>query len=464
MSAAVSTRPPRPVPGPAREYHFPSFERLALGNGLAVVVASIPRLPIATVLAVTDAGAVWDSPGREGLAQLVAKLMPEGAGSLEGAELAEAFERLGATMESSADWDAAEFSMTVTSTHLAPAFALFADILRRPLFREREIDRLKAERLAELLQLRAEPRGLADEAFGSAVYDASSRYSVAEGGIEKTVDIISSADVAGLYARRYAPGTTTLIVAGDVTLSTVMQLAKKHLGDWTGSAERGKPSTDEPARTTRATHLIGKEDASQSELRIGHVGVPRTHPDYFGIVVMNAILGGLFNSRINMNLREAHAYTYGASSGFDWRRGAGPFVISTAVRTDVTADSIREVVKEVERMRTEPVAFDELSLATSYLDGVFPIRFETTAAVAGALANQVIFGLPHDYFDSYRTHIRSVTVDSVLRAAQRHLDPSRMQVVVVGDASLLRDQLEELAFGPLVVESPPRFAQGDNEK
>ena len=130
-------------------------------------------------------------------------------------------------------------------------------------------------------------------------------------------------------------------------------------------------------------------------------------------------------------------------------------------------------------MRTEPVASDELSLATSYLDGVFPIRFETTAAVAGALANQVIFGLPHDYFDSYRTHIRSVTVDSVLRAAQRHLDPSRMQVVVVGDASVLRDQLEELAFGPLVVESPPRasesgvakseaasprFAQGDHEK
>ena len=150
MTATASPRPPRPVPGPARAYHFPKFEKTSLGNGLVVVVAPIPRLPIATVLAVVDAGAVWDSSGREGLAQLVAKLMLEGAGALDGAELAEAFERLGATIESSADWDAAVFSMTVTSTRLAPAFALFADVLRRPGFREREIERLKAERLAEL--------------------------------------------------------------------------------------------------------------------------------------------------------------------------------------------------------------------------------------------------------------------------------------------------------------------------
>jgi len=161
----------------------------------------------------------------------------------------------------------------------------------------------------------------------------------------------------------------------------------------------------------------------------------------------------LFNSRINMNLREEHAYTYGASTGFDWRRGAGPFVVSSAVRTDATADSIRQVVKEMDRIRSEPVASEELSLATSYLDGVFPIRFETTAAVAGALANQAIYGLPLDYFDSYRERIRAVTVDSVLRAAQRHLDPARLQAVVVGDAAAVRSKLEELAFGPFVVDS-----------
>lgn len=443
----MTIRPARPVPGPTREYHFPKSEKSKLANGLSVIVAPVPRLPIATVLAIVDAGAMWDAPGREGLAQLVAKLMLEGAGPLEGAELAEAFERLGATIESSADWDVAAVSMTVTTTHLAPAFALFTDVLRHPVFRDRELERLKAERLAELLQLRAEPRGLADEAFEAAVYDASSRYAIAAGGTEETVDSISRSDVTSLFATRYAPTSTTLVVVGDVTTAGVMQLAQKHLGDWTGSATRLQISTDKPARTTRATHLVGKENAPQSELRIGHVGVPRNHPDYFSIVVMNAILGGLFNSRINMNLREEHAYTYGASSGFDWRRGAGPFVISSAVNTEATAASIREVMKEVERMRAEPVTPDELSLATSYLDGVFPIRFETTAAIAGSLANQIIYGLPDDYFDTYRAHIRGVTVDSVLAAARRHLDPDKMQAVVVGDASVVRPQLDELGFG-----------------
>ena len=450
MTSPPAARSERPIPGPTREYHFPKFEKLSLPNGVRIVVAPIPRLPIATVLAVIDAGAVWDTPHEEGVAQLTAKLLLEGAGALEGAELAERFEGLGATIESSADWDAAIVSMTVTSPHIDEAFALLADVVRRPLFRQREIERLKSERLAELLQLRAEPRGLADESFEAAVYDASSRYAVAPGGTDATVEAISAAKITALYASRYAPDATTLIVAGDVTPATVMQLATRHLSDWKGSAARRTPSANKAARSSRATHLITKADAPQSELRLGHVGVPRTHPDYFDIVVMNAIFGGLFNSRVNLNLRETHAYTYGAFSAFDWRRGAGPFVVSTAVRNDVTSEAIAEVLKEIERIRREPVPDEELSLATSYLDGVFPIRYETTAAVAGALANQVIYGLSDDYFDRYRSRIREVTAESVLKAAQKHIDPDRMQAVVVGDASV-RDKLQQIGFGPLIV-------------
>jgi predicted Zn-dependent peptidase len=177
--------------------------------------------------------------------------------------------------------------------------------------------------------------------------------------------------------------------------------------------------------------------------------VPRTHKDYFDLVVMNAILGGLFNSRINLNLREAHAYTYGAFSAFDWRRDAGPLVVSTAVRTDVTAEAITEIVNEIERIRREPVDEQELTLATSYLDGVFPIRYETTAAVASALANQVIFGLPDDYFDTYRAHIRKVTVTSVQKAAKEHLHMDKLQAVVVGDPSV-GDKLRALGFGDFI--------------
>ncbi len=444
----------RPAPTATRAYHFPRFERTTLQNGMRVIVAPIHRLPIATVLAVVDAGALWDATEREGTAPLTARLLLEGAGKLDGAELIERFEQLGATIEAGADWDAAVVSMTVTSRHLAKASQLFATVLRQPLFRPREIDRLKAERLAEILQLRAEPRGLADEAFEAAVYHASSRYSKSLGGSEATVGAIEAADIQALYAARYSPATTTLIITGDVDLESAVKMAESNFGSWSVAARQGTVRADIPARDSRSTHHVLRPDSQQSEIRIGHMAVPRTHEDYFDLVIMNQILGGLFNSRINLNLREAHAYTYGASSGFDWRRDAGPLVISTAVRTDATAASITEILREVERMRVERVQESELSLAISYLDGVFPIRYETTSAVAAALASQVIFGLPDDYFDTYRARIRNVTVESVQRVAERHLHVDRLQAVIVGDPSI-SDSIRALAFGDFIAHDAP---------
>jgi zinc protease len=449
MTSAPAARAPRPVPGPAREYQFPRSERTSLSNKLRLVVAPIHRLPIVTVLAVVDAGALLDPAGREGTGPLTAKLLLEGAGDLGGAELAERFEEIGATIESGADWDAAVISMTVLSQHLTKAMELFATVLRWPAFRPREVERLKAERLAEILQLRAEPRGLADEAFESAVYHASSRYSTSLGGSERSVDKIELAELRAFHEAHYSPATTTIIMTGDVEGATATRLAEAHFGAWTGPAAASAPRADRPARDTRATHLVVRPDSPQSELRLGHVGVRRVHPDYFDLVVMNAILGGLFNSRINLNLREAHAYTYSGFSAFDWRRDAGPFVVSTAVRTDVTSEAVVEVLTEIERMRRDPVQAQELSLAKSYLDGVFPIRYETTAAVAAALANQAIFGLPDDYFDTYRDHIRRVSVESVQRVAREHLQPERLQAVVVGDASA-NEKLRALRLGDFI--------------
>jgi zinc protease len=166
---------------------------------------------------------------------------------------------------------------------------------------------------------------------------------------------------------------------------------------------------------------------------------------------MNAVLGGLFSSRINLNLREAHGYTYGASSYFDWRRQSGPFVISTAVQSEVTAAAISETLKEIDSMREQKIGHDELTLATSYLEGVFPIRYETTSAIASALANMVTFGLPENYFDTYRSNIAAVTTSDVLEAARRHVRPDELQIVVVGNPELIRDSIESLNFGPVSV-------------
>jgi zinc protease len=166
---------------------------------------------------------------------------------------------------------------------------------------------------------------------------------------------------------------------------------------------------------------------------------------------MNALLGGLFSSRINLNLRERNAFTYGARSEYDWRRGAGPFVISTAVASNVTAAAAREALAEVERMRSEPVGNDELTLATSYLEGVFPIRYETTSAIAYAIATMAIYGLDESYFDTYRSNVASVTAQDVLEAARRHVLPERLRLIVVGDPAIVRAPLEAMDVGPVLL-------------
>ncbi|MGH7616780.1 MAG: M16 family metallopeptidase, partial [Gemmatimonadaceae bacterium] len=243
----------------------------------------------------------------------------------------------------------------------------------------------------------------------------------------------------------------SVIVAGDVSIDRAEELVRRAFGDWEGGPPGDMTGDDQPARVQRAVHLVAKPDAPQSELRIGHVGIPRNHPDFFPVNVMNAVLGGLFNSRINLNLREAHAYTYGAFSSFDWRRQAGPFVVSTAVKSDITQDAARQILVEIDRIRAEAISPDELSLATSYLDGVFPIRFETTAAIAAALAVLVIHGLPDDYYDRYRERVRAITSEQILLAAQRYLHPEALQLVAVGDPAQVRVPLASLGFGPITM-------------
>jgi zinc protease len=451
MTGVATNRAARPQPGAPREYAFPRFTRRKLENGVELVVAPVTKLPLVTVTVLVDAGAVCDPAGREGTAQLVAKLLLEGTQTYDGAELTEQFERLGASVDASADWDTAAVTMTALAENLPTAFELLGHVMREPAFRVREVERLKAERHAELLQLRAEPRGLADELFSRFLYTPTSRYARPEGGDENSVDAIDRDNVLSFYESRYLPGGTTVIVVGDITTDRAAELTRQAFGDWQGAAPSRVTADDLPGRRDRAVHIITKNDAPQSELRIGHVGIPRNHPDFFPVNVMNAVLGGLFNSRINLNLREAHGYTYGAFSSFDWRRQAGPFAVSTAVKSDITDAAAREVLSEIDRIRAQAIAPEELSLATSYLDGVFPIRFETTAAIASALAVLVLYGLPEDYYDRYREHVRAMTTDQILSAAQKYLHPDALQMVVVGEPAAVREPLERMGFGPVVV-------------
>jgi zinc protease len=448
VSAAASSRP---LPGPRRPYRFPAFERTRLPNGIELLVAPVRRLPLVSIRFVLDNGARSELRERAGIASLAAGALAEGTTRLDAGALADEFERLGGALQSYATWDATHVRTTVLSSRLEAALSLLAEVVRMPAFNAREVERLKEERLAELLELRSEPRGLANERFNSWLYQPTSRFSLEEGGSERTVASLTRESCKEWHAQQFAPTVTALVIAGDVDVGQVAKLATTMLGDWSSPAPVEPRVDDSPASTIRAVRLLNRTDAPQSELRLGHVGLRRSDPDYFDVVVMNAILGGVFNSRINLNLRERNAFTYGAFSSYEWRRDAAPFLVSTAVATAVTAPAIREVLVELERMQQGPPSEDELSLSTSYLDGVFPIRFETTDAIAGALASLVTLRLRDDYYDTYRDRIRAVTGEDVLRAAQRHIHLDRLQILAVGDHAHVLPTLDELKLGPVTL-------------
>ncbi len=446
--------PGRPVPGTPRSYRFPRFETHTLSNKLRVTVAPLHDFPVITTLALVQAGATRDPLGLEGLATLTTGALVEGTATLDSLGLAMRMEMLGTTLDTGADWDSAIAQLTALTSNVGDAMSVLADVLRSPVFPEVELERLRAERLAGLAQMRTEPRALAQVFFARQLYSPESRFARLAGGDEESVALLSRERVLEFHDRWYRPASTSLMITGDVSVDDAMRMAEASFGSWSADEV---PATDTLAiqrYTEPRVHLVHKADAPQSELRVGHVAVPRVSEDYFPLVVMNAILGGLFSSRLNLNLREEHAYTYGAHSAFAWRRAASPFEISTAVETAVTADALREIIREFHRIRDESVTEAELSLAISYLVGVFPLRFESTAAVAGGLASMEIFRLPVDYFDSYRDRITAVTADDVQRVARRHLDPSRLQVVIVGDAEVIRDPVSALGLGALDVHEP----------
>ena len=440
--------PPRPNATAVRAYEFPEMMRSTLSNGLHVIVAPMRRLPIVSVRALVDAGASRDAARTEGTASLTSRALCEGTRRLDGAALTEHFEHLGTQLEADADWDDATTSLTVTPPRLEAAIALLGEVLAQPAFAAREVERLRAERLAEILQQQAEPRSLADDKFAEIVYVAESRYGIPAEGNDETVRRIGVSEVRGFHEQHYAPSATTLVFAGDVTVDVAMRVSESALGAWRGEGPPSISLDDRARSSARRVHIVNRPGAPQTELRLGHRGVSRAHQDYFPIVVMNAILGGLFSSRINLNLRERNAFTYGARSEFDWRRHAGPFMVSTAVKTEVTEAATREIMLEIEKLRSENVSGEELSLATAYLDGVFPIRYETTGAVAEAIARAEVFGLGAAYFTDYRTCVRNVTALDVRRAAETYLHPDELQVLAVGDVSDIRGPLDALGLGP----------------
>ena len=444
----------RPVPGHPRPYEFPHTERTTLGNGLQVIVTPMPGRGLVSASLIVRAGASDEPDALAGSTVLAARALTEGTEVRDAIALTEAAERLGTSIHAEAGWDATSAGLDVPVSRLEPALALLAEVVRRPAFPEAEVRRLREERLADLLQAKADPRRRADEAFVDTIYAPSSPYARPAGGTEATVARLGVPDLRAVHDRSFAPDRAALIVAGDVDVAAVIAMVESLFGDWRVPDAGPMPGAvdDTGAVERRFIRVVHRHDSVQTEVRVGHPGLPRRHPDYHAASVMSAILGGLFNSRLNMNLREAKGWTYGAGAGFDMRRGRGPFSARAAVNTEVTVPAVKEILAELDRIREAPVTAAELAAARDYLVGVFPLRFETPGPVAGSLAGLFIHDLPDDELARYRGAIDGVTVDDVLRVAREHIRPETSAIVLVGDSDRFLADLGAAGIAPIVTE------------
>jgi zinc protease len=447
----------RPRPGAPRSYEFPAVAIDHLANGLTVLVADLPGRPLISASVVIRGGAALEPASDGGATVLAARALTEGTERFEAIELVEASERLGASIHADAGWDALSVSVDVPAARLEPALELVAEVLLHPTFPGPEVERIRDERLNDLLQAQADPRRRAEQAFAATIYAPASPYHRPSGGTRETVEGLTPAHLRAAYARAIDPRRATLVVAGDLGGQHLLPLAERLFGGWLEDADGAEPIAVDDTRGSdrRVVHVVHRPGSVQTEIRIGHRGLPRRIPDFHAVSVMSAILGGLFNSRLNMKLREEKGYTYGASAGFDLRRGAGPFAARAAVNTEVTVQAVEDMLGELSGMREAPVKGSELAAARDFLVGVFPLRFETAGAVVGALSGLAVHGLEIDELVSYRERIEAVDVEAVAAAAREHLDVDAAAVVLVGDVDAFGGALEAAGFTPLEVERDP---------
>lgn len=447
---AAPSKPDRSKPpalGPVRPLKLPLVQKLKLANGVPVLLVELHEVPVVQVNVVVRAGAGADPLDKPGLASLTAAMLDEGAGSRNALQIADEIDYLGADLGTSARWDASAVGLHVPVKRLAAALPIFADVVLRPTFPAGDLDRVRKERLTDLLQARDEPPTIASVAFANALYGGKHRYGTPVMGTEASVRAFSRADLVSFHERAFQPANAAIIVVGDVTPASIQKDLDGAFGAWkagSGNAPAAVPAA--PQVGARGVWIVDRPGSAQSEIRIGRVGPPRSTNDYFPLVVMNTILGGSFTSRLMQNLRETHGYAYGARSSFDYRLSTGPFIAAAAVQTDKTGPAISEFFKELDAIR-KTVTEAEVTKAKNYVALSFPSDVETTTDIASRLGEQFIYALPDGWLDTYVQKVQAVTLADVQRVGREYVDPDRVAVVIVGDRKKIEVEVRALNLG-----------------
>jgi zinc protease len=451
LVAQTVDRTKRPAPQKPPTIELPAFQKATLSNGLAVWVVEQHKLPIVAFNLVLQSGAACDPADRPGLATLTAELMDAGTKTMDALQIADRLDFIGANMRVGASYDGSSASLTTLSKHLDEALAVYSEVLTGPTFPQKEFERIKKQRLTSLLQQKDRAAITATIAFNHIVYGGNHPYGNDPSGSEASVSAMTRDDVVKFYETYYRPNNATLIVVGDVTLKDLLPRLEKGFAGWKKMPVPTATIPAAPQPGVRTVYLIDKPGAPQSEIRIGYPCLARSTPDFFSVQLLNRLLGGQYSSRINLNLREKHGYTYGARSTFVFNKEAGPFYASGGFVSTKTDSSIYQLLYEIDRTYKDGVTAEELEFGKKGMIGSFALGFETAMQIAAGLQSIVLYHLPDDYFNTYLQHIDAVALGDVQKVAKKYLDSSKMAIVVVGDVNQIRKSIEALNVGTIVL-------------
>ncbi len=430
-----------PAPGPLTPAAFPPFQETTLPNGLKILVVESHKQPVVSISLSFPAGAAYEPAGKEGLADMVASLLTKGAGDRTAEQIAATVEGAGGSLSASGGNDFLRVSATTLTPKLDLAFELLADVVMRPTFPESEIELLRTQTLSSLQVELSQPESIASRAFFKAIYGD---HPYGRQATPTSVRSITRQDLVTFHGTRIAPSGSLLVLAGDINLDQARRLAIRAFRGWLGTPPTVRRPTI-PNRESTELLLVHRPGSVQSNILVGNLTYGPTDERQYAATVANRILGGGTDSRLFLILREEKSWTYGAYSSLARRMDRGYFIATAEVRTEVTDSALKELLVQVNRIRSEPVSAEELEAARGALVGSYPLSTETADQVAGAVATSRLYGLPEDYVQTYRVKLGAVAAEDLRAAAESTIRPERSVMVVVGDGAKIYDGIKDIA-------------------
>ncbi len=437
-------RTQKPVPTANLEFIPPVIEEIKLNNGLRVFYLYKDKLPLIRLNLMIDAGSKYDPGDKKGLAYLTSLVLDEGADGLNALELSDEFDLLGSNFNVSTDNDSINLSLQCLTENFERSFELFSKVLLNPSFNEDDFNREKKKLITQILQSKDEPEYLADQIFDKIIFGASNQYSFPVIGYEDSVNSINLNDIINHYNNFFSPSNSFLVIVGNTPREQLMLLLNKYLIGFTNSFTKQQLSFNSTSQRKKI-FIYNKPGSVQTEIRVGQVTQKRNNKEYFQKLMFNAILGGQFTSRINLNLRERNGYTYGATSRFQYFKETGFFQVATSVAAENTGKALNEILFEISNIKTG-ITDQELEFAKSSITKKFPMNFETYRQIVSNVSGKILYDLPDDYFETYIDKINHVSKIEVEQAARTSINDAELVVVLVGDKNLIEDKINNLGF------------------